>query len=470
MRTKRTVQGVVGVALRVGLGAVALASWSSSAWAGQSARQETVTFSKDIAPILQRSCQSCHRPPPGGGAPMSLLTYEEVRPWARSIKERTGRREMPPWFIEKNVGIQEFKDDPSLSEQEIALIARWVDAGSPRGNPADMPPPRQFPTGIEWTIGEPDLVVSSPVATVPAFGADWHGYWEPTKVALAEDRYIKSVEVHEVRVSRSSAGGARTGGLGGYSVIHHAGLTAGSEAGDEPGPVNALGSESFSMTHEAGQNATVFPDGLGVKLPARSSLAWRVHTHSFGEEVTVRLDVGFKFHPKGYTPKYNLRTSPIGGILSNNDLDIPANSDNIRFDAVAVLKTPAKLVSFEPHLHAGGKRMCVNATLPNGLVRTLTCAGYNHNWVKTYNYADHAAPLLPAGTALHVIAWYDNSTKNKNVIEPRNWHGIGSRSIDEMFFFLGRWVALTEDQYKEEVAARAARGSQQTTQQQQQQP
>jgi hypothetical protein len=425
-----------------------------------------VTFAKDIAPILQRSCQSCHRPPPGGGAPMSLLTYEEVRPWARAIKQRTAQREMPPWFIEKNVGIQEFKDDISLSDQEIALIGRWVDAGSPAGNPADLPPPRTFPTGIEWTIGEPDLVVSSGVATVPAVGADWHGYWEPTKVPLTEDRYIKAVEVHEVRVSRAGPSGARPSGLGGYSVIHHAGITAGSEAGDEPGPVNPMGTEGFGMTHEAGQNATVYPDGLGVRLPAGASLAWRVHTHSFGEEVTVRLDVGFKFHPKGYEPKYKLRTGAIGGILSNNDLDIPAGNDNIRFDTVAFLRTPAKLVSFEPHLHAGGKRMCVNATLPTGIVRTLTCAGYNHNWVKTYNYADHAAPLLPAGTVIHVIAWYDNSTKNRNVIEPRNWHGVGSRSIDEMFFFLGRWVSLTEEQYQEEVAARAARGPGRNTQQQ----
>jgi len=453
----------------LGSGLAALLAAATPAVAGQAPRQDSVTFTKDIAPILQRSCQSCHRPPPGGGAPMSLLTYEDVRPWARAIKERTGRREMPPWFIEKNVGVQEFKDDPSLSDKEVALIARWVDAGSPRGNPADMPPPKTFPNGIEWTIGDPDLIVTSPQMTVPAVGADWHGYWEPTKIKLPEDRYIKSVEVHEVRVSSSKSGVARTGGLGGYSVIHHAGLTTGSETGGEPGPVSSTDAEGFAITHEAGQNATIFPDGLGVKLPAGASLAWRVHTHSFGEEVTVRLDVGFKFHPKEYQPKYKLKTSAIGGILSNNDLDIPANTDNIRFDTVAFLKTPAKLVSFEPHLHAGGKRMCVNATYPNGIVQTLTCAGYNHNWVKTYQYADHAAPLLPAGTVIHVIAWYDNSTKNKNIVEPRNWHGIGSRSVDEMFFFLGRWVALTEEQYKEELAARANRASGRTTQQQQQQ-
>src|ERR1700682_1676013 len=102
---------------------------------------QTVTFSKDVAPILQRACQNCHRP--GSIAPMSLLTYEDVRPWARSIRERVSRREMPPWFIERNIGIQKFKDDASLTDTEVAIIVKWADAAAPQGNPADMPPARQ---------------------------------------------------------------------------------------------------------------------------------------------------------------------------------------------------------------------------------------------------------------------------------------------------------------------------------------
>ena len=287
-----------------------------------SAQPAEVTFTKDIAPILQRSCQSCHRPGPGGGAPMSLLTYNDVRPWARAIRARTSERTMPPWFIEKDVGVQEFKDDPSLSDAEIALIGRWVDAGAPRGNPADLPPPRQFPDGKEWTIGEPDLIVSSPEKVIEAVAADWHGYWESTPVGLAEDRYVQAVEVHEVRVS---GGMAKAEGLGGYSVIHHAGIMAGTPGeGVAAGPVNPTDG-GFMMTHEAGQNATRYTDGLGVNLPADSSLHWRVHTHSFGEEVTARLDVGFKFHPAGYEPKY---TAPGPGVfLTFNDLDIPAGCE-----------------------------------------------------------------------------------------------------------------------------------------------
>src|SRR5262245_11854175 len=130
---------------------------------------EPATFTKDVAPILQRSCQKCHRP--GGGAPMSLVTYEEVRPWARAIKQKTRAREMPPWFIDKSVGIQRFKDDPSLSEAEIMTLASWADNSAPRGNPADMPPPHEFSEG--WALGTPDLVVSSPTTIVKAVAPDW---------------------------------------------------------------------------------------------------------------------------------------------------------------------------------------------------------------------------------------------------------------------------------------------------------
>lgn len=112
---------------------------------------EDVTFTKDVAPILQRSCQVCHRP--GSIAPMSLLTYEDARPWARSIKQKVVTHSMPPWFVDKNVGIRKFKDDRSLTDQDIATLAKWVDSGAPQGNPADMPPPLKFDAQrYEWTL------------------------------------------------------------------------------------------------------------------------------------------------------------------------------------------------------------------------------------------------------------------------------------------------------------------------------
>ena len=151
------------LASAVVVGGAMLSASSSAVVTAQSAPAGDVTFTKDIAPILQRSCQNCHRS--DGVAPMSLTTYEEVRPYARAIKQRTGigphAGVMPPWYVEKNIGIQKFQNDPSLSDAEVAKIAKWADSGAPRGNPADMPAPRVFADRNVWAIGTPDLIVKT---------------------------------------------------------------------------------------------------------------------------------------------------------------------------------------------------------------------------------------------------------------------------------------------------------------------
>src|SRR4051794_27714534 len=178
------------------------------------------TFTKDIAPILQRSCQECHRP--DGVAPMPLLTYADARPYARSIKARTAARwqrgAMPPWFVEKNIGIQNFKNDPSLNDEEVATIARWVDSGAPQGDPADMPPPRHFESSDKWTIGEPDLVLKSVEITVPAVGPDKWTDLGLIPTGLTESRYASAVEVREVN---DVPAGNNSNTVGGRFVFHH---------------------------------------------------------------------------------------------------------------------------------------------------------------------------------------------------------------------------------------------------------
>lgn len=443
--------------------------------AQQAPEQRQVTFAKDIAPILQRSCQNCHNSI-AGIAPMALTTYEEVRPWARSIKLRTSRREMPPWYIEKNVGIQKFKDDISLSHEEIATIATWVDGGAPLGNPADMPPPRQFLAVDAWTIGEPDLILSSPVTTVKAVGGDEHPFYvgsAPT--GLTEDRWIESFEVREVRPDEKKRTAGRAGGGNDYFVVHHQLISTvplGEEA--EQGEADANADEArrvsndqanrrlergeFSYTYEVGQNGQRIPPDGTIALRAGSTLYFTGgHFHSIGKEVRVQVQVGFKFHPRGFTPKYpnRWRRTPNWGIGA--ELDIPGNTDNVTAHQSIVLQKPRKLVSFEPHLHAGGKRMCAEAYYPNGMRETLNCSGYNHAWVKSYVYEDDYAPLLPKGTIIHFTAWYDNTSKNPRVVDPRNWRGMGQRSIDEMFLFLGKWVEYTDEEFEAEVAARKAK-------------
>jgi len=175
---------------------------------------EAVTFTKDIAPIFQRSCQDCHRI--GGGAPMPLTTYEEVRRLAPRIKYRTAIRDrmgaMPPFFVEKDIGIHEFKNDPSLSDEELAKIQAWADNGAPEGDPADMPEQREFPESETWTIGEPDLVLSSREVTIPAIGPDWWGDIGLVPTGLTEDRYVKAVQVREVNDIPAEATSSTVGG------------------------------------------------------------------------------------------------------------------------------------------------------------------------------------------------------------------------------------------------------------------
>jgi hypothetical protein len=449
--------------------------------AAQAGKAAPVTFTKDVLPILQRSCQNCHRP--GSLAPMPFVTYEHVRPWARSIKTKTAQREMPPWFIERNVGIQKYKDDISLSDEEIATIGKWVDSGAPRGNPADAPPELVFKDSDKWTF-TPDLIVTSPVHTLEAVAADWYGLLDSSPTGLTEDRWIKAVEVKEVRLKDDSAVKRKAGDLSLF-VVHHAVITANPRSGDDVISTQTGAEQqlpqyrrtrtrgeggTFSITHEVGQNATFYPDTLGVKLAAGSSLTWDLHLHSIGVEMPFKIEVAFKFHPKGYTPKY----TGSGGLESflTFDLDIPQNDPNVKLEGIMRVARPGMLMTFEPHLHSSGKRMCIDAIYPSGFAETLSCAGYNHNWVKVYVYEDDVVPLLPQGTLLKVTAWYDNTDRNPRVVDPRNWKGYGNRSIDDMFLMLGRFVPMTDEQFKEAVAEREARqkaNRPRPTQQQQQQ-
>src|SRR5262245_55651143 len=254
------------------VGIVAVAVLSASGTAGQTAA--TVTFSKDIAPILQRSCQQCHRP--GSVAPMSLITYEDARPFARAMKTRTALRDkrgaMPPWYIEKNVGIQQFKDDFSISDQEIEKIAVWADSGAPQGNPADMPPPLQFPDGNAWRIGMPDLIVSSPTVEMKALSPDWFGVIGTSPTGLTEDRYVSAVEVKEVNDSRGKSVRSTVGGL---YLFHHAAYAV-----VRPEGGGLIGSWPV---HEVGRNADIFDGDAGKLLPANSQLTFNsVHLHANG--------------------------------------------------------------------------------------------------------------------------------------------------------------------------------------------
>ncbi len=424
-----------------GLSAALVPVWISA----QTPAAGEVTFTKDIAPILQRSCQQCHNP--DGGAPMSLMTYEEARPWARAIKTRTSigphTGVMPPWFVEKNIGIQRYKSDPSLSVQEIAAIAKWADSGAARGNPADMPSAKAAVLAEDgWVLGKPDLIINSPEVFVAAVAPDKWGSIGLVPTGVVEDRWVSSVEVREINnIPRNE--GVKT--VGGRYVFHH--MTYQSNV-----PGQSEGATSWPI-HEIGRNADQFPEAAGRLLSANSVLDLSAsHIHANGHDTKAHLEFGFKFFPKGYQPMYKRSGTTMG---NGNDLDVKPGVAGQEVHAFTTLTEHTKIVAFEPHLHAAGVRMCLEAIWGMN-VQQLSCVGYDHNWVKQYIYEDDAAPILPKGTILHLIGFLDTTSANKNLADMRNWAGGGRRSVSNMFIDLGYSVAMTEDQFQAEMAKRRA--------------
>src|SRR5689334_646148 len=271
--------------------------------AQQAPAADVPTFTKDIAPILQRSCQNCHRP--DGVAPMALVTYEDVRPWARAIKQRTGigphAGVMPPWYMEKNIGIQQFKDDPSLSDEEIAKIARWADGGAPRGNPADMPAPRVWDDPRAWHIGTPDLIIKTKELLVRGDAPDWWGEIPSVPTGLTEDRYVAALEIKEVNDVDSHAGSGRAT-VGGRFVFHHmiwrTQVLDPAKADQIPDAPSILADEESVNwpVHEVGRNPDFFDPKSARLLKAGSYVVSdSIHLHSNGRDTKSHLEIGFKF-------------------------------------------------------------------------------------------------------------------------------------------------------------------------------
>lgn len=406
--------------------------------------ERQVTFTKDVAPIFQRSCVTCHRL--GEMAPMSLMTYEDARPWARSIKQRVVAREMPPWHIDRHIGIQQFKNDPSLTDEEIATVVRWVDSGAPKGDAKDMPPPRQFADASQWQIGTPDLIVKYPAYRVPPAGPDLFGSLYAS-FGLTEDRYIKAIET-------------RTVGASSRRVVHHA-LSYAVDADDNSqndGDDSVSDGGQFLVEYASGKNAEIYPPDSGVLLQAGKKAKVDYHLHSVGEEIQAHIELGIVFHPKGYVPEHIRWSKQLA--QPTVDLDIPAGTV-VRRDGYTYLSKAARITAFQPHMHIRGRYQCLELIYPTGgssaKTELVNCAHFNYNWHLIYNYADDVAPVVPAGTMLHVISWHDNSARNRSNPDAKNWVGNGQRTIDEMGFAWIGWYDLTDEEYKQELEARKAR-------------
>ena len=433
------------------------------------------TFSKDVAPIFQAKCQTCHRP--GAVAPMSLLTFEDTRPWVRSIKTRVATREMPPWHLDKTVGIQKFINDSSLSQEQIDTIVKWVDAGAPRGNPADMPPPRVWPNDdkfrLEEKLGPPDLIVKSKRFTMPAQAQDTH-FRPQVELPLTEAVWVRAAETKP--------------SLKGRRIAHHSSTYVVPPQGPEaleaerkaragqPGVDAAidaardrvndpLGGKELFTEWAQGKEGEIYPENVGKLVLPGSKVEFDTHYHAVGEEITDELEVAWWFHPKGVTPKYGSQFLALGSV---RELMIPPNTVT-QHQGSFVLPSPAMLHNFQPHMHYRGKAFLLEAITPDGRREVLNYADrYTNTWHINYIYDPEYAPVLPKGTVLQITAWHDNTAANKNNPDPRQWVTGGPRTVDEMAHHNAQIIYITEEDYARITQERRARQTTQTQQQQQQ--
>lgn len=429
-----------GIAGPWALAAVALLGLAGRGTAQSTGEGSAVTFARDVAPILQASCQECHNPQ--GIGPMSLITYEEVRRYVPRIRQKVVTREMPPWHLDRNVGIQEFKNDVSLTDAEIETIVQWADAGAPLGNPADLPPDIEWPSGAGWRLEEilgrpPDLIIPSTAFTIPSAGPD---QWPTPTVEIEGLDRPRWVMANETKPSYPL----------GRKVTHHANsalIRPGEDGEGEGGGLSNFG---------IGKPYDIYPPNTGMLMQPGDKLSWNLHYYPIGEEVPNDvLEVGVWFYPENEPPRFSTVGDQNFSTYRSDDQEmvIPPHSRQIT-QGIHVLQQPARIHSFRVHEHLLGTGQSLEAIYPDGRVEILGKAGWHPSWHITYLYEDDVAPLLPKGTVLLITAWYDNTANNPWNPAPDQWVMHGRRTGDEMSHM---WIGISyfdDEQFEYLVAER----------------
>jgi peroxiredoxin len=389
----------------------------------------TVTYYRDVAAILQKNCQSCHRP--GEIGPFALETYRQAAKWADSIVAETQAKRMPPW---KPLPAEHIAGQRNLSDHDLKTLAAWVEQGTPVGNKTDAPPAVKFPEG--WQLGTPDVVLEMPTeAVIAANGPDvFHCVVFPTN--FGEDKYLAAIEVrpgnprvvhHTVQVI-DTAGRARKLQASaqekqqptdkdrgpGYSVSRGMGFL--------PSPGNGLGGWAPGLVPQR------LPDGVGQKLPKGADIVVQIHYHRTGKEERDKTRLGLYF-TKGPVKEY-LQAIPVTGIF----FSIPPGEKEFKIDSTATLLEDVKLHWMVPHMHLLGKDIELLATLPGEKEKSLIkLPAWDYNWQEMYMLKEPM--LLPKGTVLHVKATYDNSAGNPlNPNSPPKPVRLGEQTTNEMCF------------------------------------
>jgi len=396
---RRTAMGLAAAML------LTLPNWARAAGA------ETPTFSKDVAPIFYKSCAECHRPTMF--APMSLVTYDAARPYARSIKQKVVARQMPPWGADPAHGT--FKNDPRLTQAEIDTITAWVDGGAPRGDDKDLPPVPQFVDG--WTIGKPDAIFTMEEEfEIPASGTIPYKYFKvPT--GLTEDKWIQAIEIKP---------GAR-------AHVHHV-IAFTQPVGQPLNGGGALGPTNIGGV-TPNKPGLVFEPGIARRLRGNQDIVLQLHYTTNGTAAADRTTVGIIYAKQ---PPTKLAA---GGMALNPRFVIPPNDGNYEVRATQAIAKDTMLTSLTPHMHVRGKDMTYVAHYPDGTDETLlSVPKYDFNWQITYELAK--PKLLPAGTKVEVIAHYDNSANNKFNPDPSKEVKWGDQTWEEMM--IGFWSTVVD--------------------------
>lgn len=369
------------------------------------------TFHADILPILQRRCQSCHRP--GEIGPMPLLNYPRVRPWARAIRESVKLRRMPPWFAER--ASLHFENDPSLTAEEISAIDQWASSGAPAGDPAAAPAPVAWPQG--WSLPRVDHAVSMPRAIPIPAREELDYQWMIIPLTFADDRWITAAEIRP---------GAR-------DAVHHIvayirepdsdwlrGKPTG-EAFTHPGVTTS----DILALYTPGTGPMHLPTGMAKLIPAGSDLVLQFHYTPTGRATSDRSTVGLTF--AATPPEKRVLTLQMGSV----DFRIPPRASNHRVSVSGTLPGDALLLSLLPHMHLRGKAFDFEIVAPGGRVETLLrVAPFHFYWQLNYRLA--TPRLLRQGTRLRFTAWYDNSANNPLNPDPDAEVRYGEQSREEM--------------------------------------
>ena len=368
--------------------------------------ENNVTFTKDVAPIFYKNCTGCHRP--GEIAPMSLLTYNDARPWAKSIREKVANRDMPPWHADPKYG--EWRNDRRISQEAINTILAWVNNGAKEGDPKDLPPMPEYTPG--WKIGKPDQTFSAPEQSVPAEGVvDYQYLSVPTN--FKEDRWITSAEI------RSSA----------HAVVHHVIVFV-----QEPGATSRLQGKLL-VGFAPGEDPAVFRAGFGRKVPAGSNLLFQIHYTPNGTATKDVTTVGLIY---AKTPvEHTVVTRPV----LQTAFEIPAGHPNYEVKSSFTFNEPAQLYSFMPHMHLRGKDFEYKAVFPDGTSKILlSVPRYDFSWQTYYVLKDPIA--VPKGTRIDCVAHFDNSTNNKYNPDPTKAVRWGDQTWEEMMI---GWMSFVYD-------------------------